>query len=86
LTPSLHSVRAAGWWPALGWSLLSVFGLLLALAAGMKAARAQRRLLCGTWEPLASMPRENSKRRTREEPSTDARRRDGRARSSEEPW
>jgi len=38
LTPSLHSVRAAGWWPALGWSLLSVFGLLLALAAGMNPA------------------------------------------------
>jgi len=39
---------------------------------GMKAARAQCRLLCGTWEPLASMRRENSKWWTHEEESTDA--------------
>ena len=42
------------------------------------------RLLCGTWEPAASMPREISKRQNREEPSTDAGRRDGRVRSSDE--
>src|SRR4051795_7717528 len=39
------------------------------------------RLLCGTWEPVASMPRETSKGQTPEEPSTDARRRGGRVRS-----
>src|SRR5262249_37001478 len=42
------------------------------------------RLLCGTWEPVASMPRENSKWLTHEEPSTDARRRGGWVRRSEE--
>src|SRR3954451_21053417 len=35
----------------------------------------------GTWEPVASMPRETSKGQTPEEPSTDARRRGGRVRS-----
>src|SRR6266498_4784096 len=48
------------------------------VVTGMKAARAQLRLLCRTWEPIASMRRENSKWRTHEEPSTDAKRRDGR--------
>ena len=35
-------------------------------AAGMKAARAWLRLLCGTWEPVASMRRESAKWRTHE--------------------
>src|SRR6266498_3579297 len=38
------------------------------VVTGMKAARAQLRLLCRTWEPIASMRRENSKWRTHEEP------------------
>src|SRR5215831_697688 len=37
------------------------------------------RLLCGTWEHCALMPRETSKWQTHEEQSTDAGRRDGRA-------
>lgn len=49
---------------------------------GVSAAQ----LSCGTWEPSASMPRENSKRWTREEPSIDARRRGGWARRSDEAW
>ena len=53
---------------------------------GMKAARARLRLLCGTWEPPASLRREKSKWKTHEDESTDARRRGGRARSSEEAW
>src|SRR3954470_20876124 len=40
-----------------------------------------QRTVCGTWEPVASMPRETSKGQTPEEPSTDARRRGGRVRS-----
>ena len=43
------------------------------------------RLLCGTWEPVASMPRETSKGQTPEEQSTDARRRGGRFSSSVKP-
>ena len=43
-------------------------------------------LLCGTWEPIASMPRENSEWPTHEGQSTDAGRRDGRVRSSDEAW
>ena len=46
--------------------------------------RPARELLCGTWEPVASMPRETSKGQTPEEPSTDARRRGGRVRSTVE--
>jgi hypothetical protein len=62
-------------------------GLLTArVMTGMKAARAQLRRLCGTWEPSASMLREISKWQTHEEPSTNARRRGGRARSSDEAW
>jgi hypothetical protein len=51
---------------------------------GIEAARARLRLLCGTWEPIASMRRENSQWWTHEEESTEARRRGGSARSSEE--
>jgi len=49
---------------------------------GMSPAQA----LCGTWEPVTSMPRETSKWRTHEEPSTEARRRGGRVRGSDEVW
>jgi hypothetical protein len=36
-------------------------GLLAAqTVTGIEAARARFRLLCGTWEPLVPMPRENS--------------------------
>jgi hypothetical protein len=42
------------------------------MVTGMKAARAQLRLLCGTWEPIAPMSRENSKWKTHEEQSTNA--------------
>lgn len=63
------------------------FGRYLSTAravAGTKAARAWLRLFCGTWEPTAPMPRENSKWQTHEEQSTDAERRDGSAHTSDE--
>jgi hypothetical protein len=41
--------------------------------------RPAQRLLCGTWEHCALMPRETSKWQTHEEQSTDAGCRDGRA-------
>jgi len=53
---------------------------------GMKAARARLRLSCGTWEPVASMLRENPKRKNREGQSTDARRRGGPTCGSGEAW
>ena len=54
------------------------------VASGMKVARVRSWLERGTWEPVASMPRENSEWLTHEEPSTDARRRGGWVRRSEE--
>jgi len=53
-------------------------------ASGMKAARTQSRLLCGTWEPVTPMPREKRKGKPPECESTDAGYRDGVTRSSEE--
>ncbi len=53
-------------------------------ASGMKAARTRSWLLCGTWEPVAPMRRENRKRRPRERESTDAGHRGGPPRSSGE--
>lgn len=53
-------------------------------ASGIKAARTRYRLLCGTWEPVTPMLRENRKRRPRERQSTDAGYRGGATRSSEE--
>ena len=58
--------------------------LIARVASGMKVAPVRSWLERGTWEPVASMPRENSKWLTHEEPSTDARRRGGRVRRSEE--
>ena len=58
--------------------------LTASVASGTKVARVRSWLEHGTWEPVASMPRENSKWLTHEEPSTDARRRGGRVRRSEE--
>ena len=55
-----------------------------AAASGMEAARGRSWLACGTWEPVASMTRERSKRRPREDLSTDARHRGGTVRSSVE--
>ena len=53
-------------------------------ASGMKVARVRSWLERGTWEPVASMPREKPKWPTHEGPSTDARHRGGWARSSVE--
>ena len=58
--------------------------LTASVASGMKVARVRSWLEQGTWEPVASMPRETSKGQTPEEPSTDARRRGGRGRSTVE--
>jgi hypothetical protein len=52
--------------------------------SGMKVASVRFGRVHGTWEPVASMPREPSKRKTRKDLSTDARHRGGMARSSEE--
>lgn len=60
-------------------------GLYAAVAAsGLKAARARIRLRHGTLEPAAPMPREKPKRGDREGESTNAGRRDGMTRSSDE--
>ena len=54
------------------------------MASGTKVARTRSRLLCGTWEPVAPMPRENRKWRPHERESTDAEHRGGATRSSDE--
>ncbi len=53
-------------------------------ASGMKVARTRSWLLCGTWEPVVSMPRENRKWRSHERESTDAEHRGGALCSSDE--
>ena len=53
-------------------------------ASGIKAAGTRSGLLCGTWEPVAPMRRENCERQNRKQESTEAARRDGVARSSGE--
>ncbi len=53
-------------------------------ASGIKAARTRSRLLCGTWEPVTPMPREERKGKPPERASTDAGYRDGATCSSEE--
>ncbi len=53
-------------------------------ASGIKAARTQSGLLCGTWEPVVLMRRENRKRQNREWQSTDAAHRGGVVRISDE--
>jgi len=46
-------------------------------ASGVKVAWVRFRLVCATWEPVASMWREPSKWKTHKDLSTDARHRDG---------
>ena len=58
--------------------------LTASVASGMKVARVRSGLEHGTWEPVASMPREEPKWRSHEGLSTDARHRGGWARSSVE--
>ena len=58
--------------------------LLPARHPAFRRRESESRLVHGTWEPVVSMPREKSKWRSHEDQSTDARHRDGTARSSEE--
>ena len=58
--------------------------LTASVASGIKVARVRSWLEHGTWEPVASMPREEPKWKPHEGQSTDARHRGGWARSSEE--
>ena len=58
--------------------------LTASVASGIKVARARSWLEHGTWEPVASMPREKPKWKPHEGQSTDAGHRDGWARSSVE--
>ena len=60
------------------------YPLTARVASGMKVARVRSWLEHGTWEPVASMPREKPKWRTHEGQSTDAGHRGGWARSSVE--
>ena len=53
-------------------------------ASGIKVARTRIRLLCGTWEPVIPMQRENLKRKHREGERTEAEYRGGATRSSAE--
>ena len=58
--------------------------LTASVASGIKVARARSWLEQGTWEPVASMPREKLKWKPHESQSTDAGHRGGWARSSVE--
>src|SRR3954464_11014958 len=58
--------------------------LTASVASGIKVARVRSWLEQGTWEPVASMLREELKWKTHEGQSTDARHRGGWARSSVE--
>jgi hypothetical protein len=58
--------------------------LTASVASGIKVARVRSRLEHGTWEPVASMPREKPKWKPHEGQSTDAGHRGGWARSSAE--
>src|SRR5262245_54201795 len=60
------------------------YPLTARVASGMKVARVRSWLERGTWEPVASMPREEPKWPTHEGQSTDAGHRGGWARSSVE--
>jgi hypothetical protein len=53
-------------------------------ASGIKVASVRFGRAYATWEPVASMRREPSKRQNRKDQSTDARHRGGMTRSSEE--
>ena len=58
--------------------------LTASVASGIKVARVRSWLEHGTWEPVASMPREKLKWKPHESLSTDAGHRGGLARSSDE--
>ncbi len=58
--------------------------LLSARHPAFRRRESEFRLVHGTWEPVASMPREKSKWWPHEDQSTDARHRGGTTRSSEE--
>ena len=58
--------------------------LTASVASGIKVARVRSWLEHGTWEPVASMPREKPKWKPHEGQSTDAGHRGGWARSSDE--
>ena len=58
--------------------------LTASVASGIKVARVRSWLEHGTWEPVASMPREKLKWKPHQSQSTDAGHRGGLARSSEE--
>ena len=60
------------------------YPLTASVASGIKVARARSWLEHGTWEPVASMPREEPKWKPHEGQSTDAGHRGGWARSSVE--
>src|SRR3954447_24785349 len=60
------------------------YPLTARVASGMKVARVRSWLEQGTWEPVASMPREEPKWKPHEGQSTDAGHRGGWARSSVE--
>jgi len=61
--------------------------LLTALmVTGVKVARARFRLSRGTWEPVATMPREMPKWKHHKDKSPDAWHRGGSTRSSVEAW
>src|SRR5262249_54426687 len=60
------------------------YPLTARVASGMKVARVRSWLEQGTWEPVASMPREQLKWPTHKSQSTDAGHRGGWARSSVE--
>ena len=57
----------------MAWEQFGRYLLTARAMTGTEAARARLRLSWGTWEPVASMLRENSKWKHRKEQSTDAR-------------
>jgi len=57
----------------MAWEQFGRYLLAARAMTGTEAARARLRLSWGTWEPVASMLRENSKWKHRKEESTDAR-------------
>jgi hypothetical protein len=79
---STDDVETGEWW--LPWDQRGRCLYLAHVTSGIKAARVRIRLGHGTLEPVVSMLREKSKRRTREGESTNARHRDGTTRSSVE--
>jgi len=70
----------------MAWEQFGRYLLTARAMTGMEAARARLRLSWGTWEPVASMLRENSKWKHHKKQSTDAGRRGRSARKSDEAW